>query len=143
MILTKEFDIKPFIYSDMANRLKIANVPTPEVENNLKNLFYKLILPLMNILPGKFNITSGYRCDKLNAKVKGKPGSQHVKGMAADVEYIVDGKEQNKILFDTVCKGNLEYDQCIAESIMSDGNPRWIHLSYNEGHNRKQAFRIK
>ncbi|MEG3640664.1 D-Ala-D-Ala carboxypeptidase family metallohydrolase [Magnetococcus sp. PR-3] len=33
-----------------------------------------------------FKITSGYRCEKHNAFVGGKPGSSHTKGCAVDIE---------------------------------------------------------
>lgn len=143
MILTKEFDLKPFVQSNTAQRLKIVNTPSPEIAANLRTLFDKLLRPLMDLLPGQFNVTSGYRCDKLNAAVRGKPGSQHTKGQAADIEYLEGEKENNRLLYDTVQSSGLEYDQCIGESPLPNGNFAWVHLSYNKQHNRKQAFILK
>jgi len=142
MKLTDTFDISVFAYSDTAKRLGIDNTPPPGAIANLEALYHKLIAPLMAILPGEFNVTSGYRCDKLNAKVKGKPTSQHTKGQAADIEYFSDGVEKNQVLYETVIESGLDFDQCIKEFHDSHGNPRWIHLSYNEGHNRRMAFTI-
>ena len=34
-----------------------------------------------------FRITSGYRCEEHNAKVGGRVGSSHLKGLAADISY--------------------------------------------------------
>jgi len=52
--------------------------------------------------------------------------------MAADID--THSTEENKKLFDYI-KDNLEYDQLIDEK-----NLAWVHVSYNEGHNRKQVL---
>lgn len=143
MILTNKFDLPTLVYSDTAKRLKIPNIPEEEQINNLKELYNNLLLPLVQQLPGEINVTVAYRCHKLNAKVGGKPGSQHTKGMAADVEYRENGIEMNDEIVKKVKELGLEYDQMIREKVdLKTGKPSWIHLSYNKENNRKQLFTL-
>lgn len=142
MKLTKEFDLNVFVHSDTAQRLGIDNTPTPEAQSNLRALFDNLLLPMQNAMPGTFNVTSGYRCHKLNAAVKGKPESQHTKGMAVDVEYHEGGPEMNTAIIEWVKQSGIDFDQCINEYPDRNGNPRWVHLSYNPGKNRKMFVKI-
>jgi len=44
-----------------------------------------------------FVITSGYRCEKHNKEVKGKPNSAHLRGYAADIRCI-DGATRFKLI---------------------------------------------
>lgn len=143
MTLTNEFDPKVFTHSDTADRLKIDNTPPADVVEKLHDLYEHLLQPLMAMLPGQFVVSSGYRCNKLNAAVKGQPTSQHIKGEAADIQYSERGVMRNMVLYDALLKSGLEYDQCIREFPDRTGNPRWIHLSYRKGANRKMTFEIK
>ena len=142
MKLTDTFSLEPFVKSDTASRLKIDNTPSAEVEAKLRDLYENLLKPLMDMLPGEFNVTSGFRCNKLNAAVKGKPTSQHVKGEAADIEYREGGVENNMTLYNKVVSSGLEFDQCIKEYPDRTGNPRWIHLSYRKGNNRNMKLTV-
>lgn len=48
----------------------------------------RLLQALEELLPlsGPFTITSGFRCGSYNAKVGGKPNSQHLYGKAVDIQ---------------------------------------------------------
>lgn len=141
MLLPKEFDVRVFAHSDTAVRMKIANVVTPEAKDNLQALFDNVLKPLAAMLPGQINITSAYRCDKLNAAVGGKPTSQHSKGEAADMEYREGGVEVNKVMIDKILASGLVFDQLILEK--GSRGQEWVHVSYKKnGKNRMQYFKL-
>lgn len=50
------------------------------------NIGFMELLEKFRVAWGKpLNITSGFRCQKYNEKVKGVPNSQHLQGRAADI----------------------------------------------------------
>lgn len=68
-------------------------------------------------------ITSGIRCEELNAVVGGSKTSQHLKGEAID---FIPTKIKIKTAFDKIRKSNLEFGQLIIEK---SGKSEWIHIS--------------
>ena len=120
------------IKSDTATAKGIDNTPTQEVIDNLTKLIEAVLDPLRKWYGKPIHINSGYRCSALNEAVGGTKNSQHTTGMAADID--THSTEENKKLFDYI-KDNLEYDQLIDEK-----NLAWVHVSYNDGHNRKQVL---
>lgn len=120
------------IKSDTATAKGIDNTPTQEVIDNLTKLIEAVLDPLRKWYGKPIRINSGYRCSALNEAVGGAKNSQHTTGMAADID--THSTEENKKLFDYI-KDNLEYDQLIDEK-----NLAWVHVSYNDGHNRKQVL---
>lgn len=68
-------------------------------------------------------ITSGIRCEELNAIVGGSKTSQHLKGEAID---FIPTKIKIKTAFDKIRKSNLEFGQLIIEK---SGKSEWIHIS--------------
>ena len=140
MQLSKNFTLDEFVLSNTATRYNYEEqfAPPAEVINNLRLLTINLLQPLRDSLPdGIIRISSGYRCERLNKKVKGAKGSQHLTGQAADVQYIEKGVMDNKKIMERVLELGLDFDQMIDEYGLS-----WVHLSYNEGKNRKQNFAI-
>jgi hypothetical protein len=113
------------------------NEPNEEQINNLKLVCSNIFEKARNHFGFPMYISSGFRCEAVNTKVGGKHNSQHLKGQALDVDCDIYGKITNEELFNWI-KDNCEYDQLIFEG----GKKGWIHMSYNEGHNRKQAFNI-
>lgn len=127
------FSISELCASDTAKRYKILNIPSVSVCDNLLNLIFYVFQPLRNKLNKAVIISSGYRCKELNVKVGGAPNSQHLYGQAADIT--VPGMTPWN-LWMYIQNSGIEYDQCILEY------NQWVHLSFNKGKNRKQAFRI-
>lgn len=131
----KYFTIKELTKSTTAQKYGIDNTPTDEIIKNLTSLVDKVLDPLREAWGKAIIVTSGYRCEALNTKVKGAKNSQHKLGQAADIK--VGTPEENKKLFQLVQKLKLPYDQLIDEYDYS-----WIHISYGP-RNRKQILHLK
>ena len=144
-ILSKNFNLNEFLESQTATRkgYKEQYQPSDAVIDNLEQLVIKVLQPLRDLLPfGTMIISSGYRCSRLNTSVGGKPSSQHLTGMAADICYYEDGHKDNLKLYNTLIKSGLTFDQAIKE-YGTETNPNSIHISYNsKGANRKQKLTI-
>ena len=82
-------------------------------------------------------ITSGYRCEELNERLKGSKTSQHMKGQAADIN--LGSTEKNRKFFNwLVCnKDNIDFDQIIDEK-----QYQWVHYSVKKEGNRKQIIHL-
>ncbi len=89
-------------------------------------------------------INSGYRSPAVNAAVGGARNSQHLTGCAADIT--AGSPKKNRKLLELILlhfapaysspsrEGSgvgLSFDQLIAERCDSNGNPRWLHISYS------------
>ena len=122
------------IKSNTAKSKGIDNIPTWDEIDNLKKLIEAILDPLREWYGKPIYINSGYRSEALNKAVGGSKSSQHALGMAADIDTY--NPDENRKLFEYI-KDNLEFDQLIDEK-----NMQWIHVSYNEGHNRKQVLHL-
>jgi hypothetical protein len=104
----------------------------------MKLLAEKVFEPLRNHFNEPIVITSFFRSLAVNSAVKGSVTSQHMKGEAFDLQAIAP--MTNKQIFDWV-NNNLTFDQLIWEGGTKE-NPRWVHISYTAGYNRKQVLYI-
>lgn len=130
--LTKHFSLSEMTVTSTG----LVNIPNYAQVNNLLYLcLYVLEHARVGIgMPIKIN--SGFRCKKVNKAVGGKDNSQHIDGKAADITC-----DDNEKLFNFI-KDNLEFDQLIWEK----GNlvsPKWVHVSFNKGRNRRQIIYIR
>jgi zinc D-Ala-D-Ala carboxypeptidase len=82
-------------------------------------------------------ISSGFRCKKVNKRIKGAKNSQHMFGYAADLNGEED--KDNSVLFHTI-KDRFDFDQLIWE-FGNDEYPDWVHVSYSLGNNRGQVLK--
>lgn len=130
----KHFTIKELSHSDTALIRGIDNYPTAEAVSNLTKLVDNVLDPLREKYGKPIYVSSGYRSPALNRSVNGATSSQHRLGEAADIT--AGCKEENKKLFEII-KKELPYDQLIDEKNFS-----WVHVSYREGRNRKQALKL-
>lgn len=86
MYLSENFTFEEFERSEIAEKYNINNKITKDlIRNNIKELVFNVLQPLRDKINKPINISSGYRCLKLNEKVGGVPTSQHVMGQAADI----------------------------------------------------------
>ena len=87
-LLSRNFKLKEFFYSDIAERspgLKREQYNPPfNVIENLEYLVRTALQPLRDALGYPIQITSGYRARSLNELVGGSTRSQHCAGEAAD-----------------------------------------------------------
>lgn len=134
MKLTEHFTLSEFVRSDTAERNHIDNTPTQEVIDNLRALCRNVLEPARVSFGAPIYITSGYRCPSLNKAVGGKPTSQHLRGESADLQ--VRGMENLRSLYNVI-KSRGVFDQLLYES---NGATKWIHVSYKQSGNRRQAI---
>lgn len=125
--LSKNFRLSEFVRSATAKKSKIHQQFTIEL-NILVNIIYladNLLQPLREIV-GPINITSGYRCERLNTIIGGAKLSQHQYGQAVD--FICDDFSK-AVLFIK----NKTFDQLIIYD-------NFIHVSLTTSFNRKQII---
>ena len=130
MKLSEHLTLEEVTKSATATRLGISNIPSEEHLDNLK----KLAIFVFEKIRSKFNtpiyIISGYRSKELNDAVGGATKSDHMNGMAIDIDMDDKGTVTNKEIFNYV-KDNLEFSKLIYE-FGNDENPDWVHISYDE-----------
>lgn len=133
------FTIKELTKSDTARRLGIDNTPPPDVIPHMQELITKLLNPIREAWGSPIVVNSGYRCQKLNAAVKGSKTSAHLTGYAADLVPVNGQREKFiKFVIDFLKTSNIPFDQCINEY------GKWCHvgLKNNSGMQRKQILKI-
>ena len=138
MKLSAHFALAEFTRSESAKRHGVSNEPTPEHLKNLITLCEKVLEPI-RMKFGPINISSGYRSKALNHYIGGSLNSQHCEAKACDIDMDGMGGPSNTEIFNYI-KDSLDFDQLIWE--FGDNNkPDWVHVSYNEGKNRKQMLK--
>ena len=144
MKLSDNFYLSEFLKSNVATRRNISNDPNSEQIKQMQILCQNLLQPIRDDL-GPLRINSGFRSMELNRAIGGaykivdgkyKATSQHCKGQAADLKFVdSDGHVDNQQIWECVLNCGLEFDQMINEFDWT-----WIHISFNEGNNRKQLL---
>lgn len=122
----KYFSIKELCKSSTAKKLNIDNTPSAEIEKNLTVLIEGCLDPIREKFGNPIIVTSGYRCPQLNAACGGSPTSEHKTGFAADIDT-----SDNSRLWDVITSGDFKWTQLINEYPDENGEPSWIHISYN------------
>ena len=137
MKLSKNFTLKELTKSSTAVRHGINNNPDKEQMINLVVLTNCVLQPIRNA-HGRVDVNSGLRVLELNRKIGSGDSSQHVQGMAADIEC----PSISNMELAEWSRDNLEFDQLILEfytpSAPASG---WVHVSYNKEENRKRVLR--
>jgi len=136
MKISENFSLIEFSRSQTATRLGIDNTVPLLYIPNIIALTENVLQPARNKL-GRIRISSGYRCDTLNALIGGSANSQHRTGCAADFEAI---KCDNLDLAHWISH-NCEFDQLILE-FYEQGNrlSGWVHCSYSLDDNRNEVL---
>jgi uncharacterized protein YcbK (DUF882 family) len=140
--LTPNFHLVEFVKSLTASQNNFMEQfhPSDTVVDNLEKLCVNVLQPIRDALPnGVIRVSSGYRCQRLNEKVGGKPTSQHLTGRASDVQYFENGKMHNQYIIDKIRELGIEFDQCILET---SGTSEWVHVSFHDGKNRNKIFNL-
>lgn len=136
------FKFTEMIKSDVATKNKIDNYPKrANIISNLYNLI-KFLNPMRKEWGSPVLITSGYRCNELNAILGGSDKSAHKIGFAVDMipknGYIIDFFHFMKRYLLT---NELDFDELILEN---KGNSVWIHFAlYSiDGKQRKKILQL-
>lgn len=133
MLITPHFALEELIASQIAARAGLDNTPTPEVLGNLR-LLCQVLEQVRGIFGRPVIVSSGYRSEAVNMRVGGAPGSQHVKGLAADFTVLgIDSREVVR----QVSQTDLAFDQLILEF------DSWVHLSVSAAVPRRQVLTIR
>lgn len=137
--MTKNFKLNEFLRSDTASRYKIDNKPN---EEQLENLSF--VAEQLEVIRSYYNkpilISSGFRTKELNSLLKGSKTSQHMQGLAVDIN--LKTKNENKIFFNLVNKliqeKNIKVYQLIDEK-----NYSWIHIGFSKTNPKGQILHLK
>lgn len=130
------FTLYELLYSQTALYSKIPNHPTWAQVENLNRLAITILDPVRKAFGKPIKVSSGFRSTLLNAAVGGVSNSQHLKGLAADLQV-----SDLKALKQAVIDSGVPYDQLIEES---KGGAKWLHISCAESGKtpRKQVLTI-
>lgn len=136
ILFTPHFVLLEFTESATARKYGIDNTPTQEAVKNLKRLCEATLEPLREVLGLPVVITSGYRCQRLNAILTHSARrSQHLTGCAADFyigqesasrsSFQVSGHRERliKAFRLILTEPSIDFDQLILY-------PNFIHVSY-------------
>lgn len=139
------FTIEELTHSDKAIALGIDNTPNDEIKSHLVQLVEKLLDPLRIAWGSAIQVTSGYRCAKLNRALKGSsPTSAHLIGFAADLIPVngdISGFKRFTVKW--LKENNIAFDQAILET--NGRGAQWLHLGlFNQAmKQRKQILNLQ
>ncbi len=131
MNLSKHFTLAELTFSATAAAEHISNEPDAAAVASLGALCAAVLEPLREALGGPISISSGFRGPVLNKRVGGVADSQHLFGMAVDIQ---SAGMSVLALFQRVIAMGLPFDQIIYEA--RDRNTKWVHVSHRPGNNR-------
>lgn len=132
-----EQNLAKLIHSETATINGIDNTPPDNILKNLANLYFHILAPTFKHFGGTPDITSGFRCQKLNQLIGGKEDSQHCHGEAVDFGII----DTDIFEIASWMKVNLEFDVLILEKYNpQDLNKGWIHCSYTTRRPNRQML---
>lgn len=147
---TEHFALPEFLASTTAEKLRIPNVPLKRHIDRLRNLAVRCLEPTRQRFRLPLQVTSGYRCPKLNDAVGGVSTSQHMEGFAADIQVprqhwpfgITTQEQMARTLFTWMRDCLPDYDQLIIEH---SGSTYWVHIScrIDLTKNRRKAFELE
>jgi len=138
MKLTQNFSLEEMCKSETGLRLGLDNEPNDEQLANLVALCECVLQPVREHFGKGVKVNSGLRTLAVNRAIGSADNSDHVKGMAADIE--IPGVA-NADLARFIVDSGMEFRQVILE-FYTPGIPDsgWVHVSYNPGDNKKQVL---
>ena len=130
--ISENISYKEATYSETAKRLGISNKPKKEHIENMELIAEKIFQPLREWVDHPIRINSFYRSEELNSRIDGAISSAHKEGLAIDLDSL-GGKTNLEMLH--YIKDHLEFDVLINEYPNEEGEPKWIHVSWNKKKN--------
>jgi len=139
--ISKHITYKEATKSNTATKFGIDNTPGKIELKKMKKTAKSIFEPLREYFNVPIAITSFFRSGKLNKKIGGSKCSQHRTGEAMDIDADVYGKVSNKQVFKYI-RDNLLFDQLISEYPDKNGNPRWVHVSYDYNRDNRREILV-
>ncbi len=124
------FTLSELTHSATAVKRGLRNTPDARAKANLDALVANVLDPLRRLYGHPIRVNSGYRSPAVNAAVGGVAGSQHCLGEAADITAGTPSENRRLLGLLLAHAAEIPFDQLIAERCDSNGNPRWLHVSY-------------
>lgn len=130
MKLSPHFSLAELVRSDTATRLGIDNTPPPELLPRLI-MVAEMLERIRSTLNSPVIVTSGYRCEQLNAAIGGVTSSDHSRGHAADIVAPGFGTPTQVATLLAPLVATLGIGQLILEGFRRPGGRRseWVHVS--------------
>ena len=135
MKLTDNFSLEEMLYSSMAVRKGIENVPGKEETLNLEALCSYVLEPLREEVNCAIRVFSGYRSPTVNKLVGGARMSQHMHGEAADTIAIGMSVED----FFQRIKAMVKDDRLEVDQVIQEFNS-WVHISFTTSRKNRNQF---
>lgn len=140
--ITENFWLSELLVSDTAARLGIDNSPSEVHKANLIESTKNLFQPIRDLLCYPVIVSSGYRSERLNAKIPGSSKtSAHTHGFAIDFRApgFGDPYKIATYLAEELPKRGIKFDQIIYEF------GQWVHIGYKNraGLQRGQVLSAK
>lgn len=120
MRLSEHFSLEEMIASQEAVRHCIDNSPEADIQLALEHTAERLEV-VRALLNAPMIVTSGYRCERLNALIGGARESAHCDGFAVD--FICPQVGDPFTLCTKIMGSGIKFDQLIQEGT-------WVHISF-------------
>lgn len=137
--MTEHFNLNEFLRSDTATRYKIDNTPNKEQLENIE-----FVARQLEIIRSYYNkpmfISSGFRTKELNTLLKGSKTSQHMQGLAVDIN--LKSKNENKIFFNLVYK-LIQENKIKIYQLIDEYNYKWVHIGFSQNNPKGQVIHLK
>ena len=137
--MTEHFTLNEFLRSDTASRYKIDNTPNKEQLENIEFVAEQLEI-IRSYYKKPMIISSGFRTKELNTLLKGSKTSQHMQGLAVDIN--LKSKEENKIFFNLVNK-LIKENQIKVYQLIDEYNYKWVHIGFSKTNPKGQVLHLK
>jgi hypothetical protein len=122
---------KYFTFDELiVSKTGLLNIPNQEQLANIQELVTNILDPLREMYGEPIITNSVFRSKAVNKVVKGSKTSDHMKGMAADIDTKFDNEKIYKLI-----KNNFKFTQLINESNFS-----WVHVSYDKNNLKCQLL---
>ena len=83
--ISEHISYKEATHSKYASQFGIKNVPSEDIEKNMKLVSEELFEPLREWVKAPIKVNSFYRSEKLNTALGGSKRSSHLTGNAIDI----------------------------------------------------------
>ena len=135
MRISEHISYKEATWSSTTIKYNIDNTPNAEQLESMILLAKQVFEPLRNHFKKPIKVESFFRSPKLNKKIGGSSGSQHMKGEAIDIDDDFGGITNADMFY--YIESSLQFDQLIWE-FGDNVNPGWVHVSYKKTGNRNK-----